>query len=607
VPGPASTDIVLFGEFRLDRRRGVLSRKDEKGAFAPVAAGSRALEILGVLVERPGELVSRGEIIAAVWAGTAVEDSNLNVQVAALRRILDKERTEESHIQTVSGRGYRFTAPVTRIAADAAPPPSRLPSLPDTPSLAVMPFHNMGGDPARPSRRGWAIAGAAATLMLVIMGLAWWFLPAWRAVKPTDHAPAAAAISPPIVAPRLSIVVLPFADLSRDPGQQYLADGVTEDLTTDLSRIEHILVISRNSAFTYRDKPVNAKQVGRELGVRYLLEGSVERSGNKIRVNAQLVDAETDAHLWAERFDRDLGDLFAIQNEITARIAITLNFRLAAAEAARPTERPDAVEYILRGQAAFIKGGFSHKTYAEAIGWFERALALEPRSVEAQAWLAEGLTIGLIGGSSDDSASDIARAEKLIADALAVSPDYRRAHIAKSMLRRAQGRPEESAAESETVLASDPNSVNALINLSWCKAMTGSLDEAIPLAEQAIRLSPRDPFLAGFYGRIGWLHLLQLRTGNAVLWLERARSIDPRSVQARSFLAAAYALEGETERAAAELAAVRRLSGNDTYSSLAHLRAAGFSGSGYWGVPKVRALFEAVYFAGLRKAGMPEE
>jgi TolB-like protein/cytochrome c-type biogenesis protein CcmH/NrfG len=434
---------------------------------------------------------------------------------------------------------------------------------------------------------------------------------AWRAGKPADHAaatgPAAAAIAAPLVAPRLSIVVLPFANLSRDPGQQYLADGITEDLTTDLSRMERMLVISRGSAFTYKDKPVNAKQIGRELGVRYLLEGGVARSGDRIRVNAQLVDAETDTHLWAERFDRDLGDLFALQNEITARIAITLNFRLAAAEAARPTERPDVFEYILRGQAAFIRGGFSRQAYAEAIGWFERAVTLDPRSVEAQAWLAEGLTIGLIGGFSDDSVIDIARAEKLIADALAVSPDYLRPHIAKSWLRRAQGRPEESAAESETVLASNPNSVAALFNLSWCKAMTGSLDEAIPLAERAIRLSPRDPFLDGFYARIGWLHLLQSRTGDAVLWLEKARSVNPRSVQARSFLTAAYALEGETERAAAELAAVRRFSGNDHYSSLARLRAAGFSGSGYWGVPKVRARFEATYFAGLRKAGMPKK
>jgi adenylate cyclase len=143
--------------------------------------------------------------------------------------------------------------------------------------------------------------------------------------------------STPVAAPRLSIVVLPFANLSNDPEQQYFADGVTEDLTTDLSRIADMLVISRNTAFTYRNKPVDTKQIGRELGVRYLLEGSIRRAGNRVRVNAQLIDAKSDAHLWAERFDGDMVDLFALQDEITSRIAVALNLELISAEAARMT------------------------------------------------------------------------------------------------------------------------------------------------------------------------------------------------------------------------------------------------------------------------------
>src|SRR5216684_2950200 len=143
--------------------------------------------------------------------------------------------------------------------------------------------------------------------------------PAAVAALPAANAPLATPNSQPAVAPRLSIVVLPFANLSSDPEQQYFADGITEDLTTDLSRIEGSFVISRNTAFTYRDKPVNTKQIGRELGVRYVLEGSVRRSGKQVRVNAELIDAETDAHMWAERFERDTGDLFALQNEITSR------------------------------------------------------------------------------------------------------------------------------------------------------------------------------------------------------------------------------------------------------------------------------------------------
>ena len=180
--------------------------------------------------------------------------------------------------------------------------------------------------------------------------------------------------------------------------QQYFADGITEDLTTDLSRIAGMLVISRNTAFTYRNKPVDTKQIGRELGVRYVLEGSVRRSGNRVRVNAQLIDAETDAHLWAERFDRDTSDLFALQDEITGRIAATLNIELVRAEAARTTEHPEALDYILRGRAAMNKPP-TRDNYAEAIGMFERALALEPRSAEAQSLLAWALAGRVMTGT----------------------------------------------------------------------------------------------------------------------------------------------------------------------------------------------------------------
>ena len=185
---------------------------------------------------------------------------------------------------------------------------------------------------------------------------------------PASSAPLATPVSQSAGAPRLSIVVLPFANLSNDPEQQYFADGITEDLTTDLSRIADMLVISRNTAFTYKDKPVDAKQIGRELGVRYVLEGSVRRSGNQVRVNAQLIDAETDAHLWAERFDRDTGDLFALQDEITSRIAIALNLELIGAEAARPTDHPDALDYILRGRAAIRDAANDVKTMQRRSG-----------------------------------------------------------------------------------------------------------------------------------------------------------------------------------------------------------------------------------------------
>jgi adenylate cyclase len=238
-----------------------------------------------------------------------------------------------------------------------------------------------------------AIATATAAA-LVIAVVAWCGWPATRSSSTPPAAVAAAgttSIAQPFLAPRLSIVVLPFVNLSNDPEQQYFADGITEDLTTDLSRLADMLVISRNTAFTYRNKPVDTKQIGRELGVRYVLEGSVRRSGNQVRVNAQLIDAETDTHLWAERFDGDTSDLFALQNDITSRIAVALNVEVLAAEVARATENnPDALDYALQGRAALAQPP-GLDSYGEAINSFEHALALDPQSVQAKGWLANAL------------------------------------------------------------------------------------------------------------------------------------------------------------------------------------------------------------------------
>jgi adenylate cyclase len=402
------------------------------------------------------------------------------------------------------------------------------------------------------------------------------------------------------VAPRLSIVVLPFSNLSDDQGQQYFADGITEDLTTDLSRLAGMLVISRNTAFTYRNKRVDTRQIGRELCVRYVLEGSVRRADNRVRVNAQLIDAETDTHLWAERFDGDAGDLFALQDEITSRIAVALDLELIAAEAARPTENPDAVDYILQGRAA-VSNPRSRGKYVEAISLFERALALDSQSVAAQSWLALTLANRVINQMTDCTAADIARAKGLVGQVLAASPRSATVHFAKGEVLRAQKRYEEAIPEYETVLAFDRNSASALLALGHCKLMTGSIEELIPLVEQAIRLSPRDPQIAVMYYRIGEVHLLQSSADKAISWLEKGSSANPELHYVHAFLASAHALNGATERAAAELAEARRLVGNDQYSSIARLKA------GYLGVPKIRALFEATYLVGLHKAGVPEE
>jgi len=525
-------EVFQFEGFRLHRPGGDLYRRDERGAFVPITIGSRALDVLGVLVGRPGDLVSRREIIAAVWPSTVVEDSNLNMQIAALRRVLDEARAEGSCIQTISGRGYRFVVPVTRVAAQAR------------------------SNVAAPTQSG--------------------------------------VLAPP----RLSIVVLPFTNLSDDREQQYFADGITDDLTTDLSRLENMFVISRNTAFTYRTKAVDSREIGRELGVRYVLEGSIRRSGAQVRLNAQLIDTATGAHLWAERFDGEISDLFTLQNDITGQIAAALTLELVGAEASRPPEDADALDNILRGRAA-LSNPRSRRTYAEAMILFERALALDPRSVGAQCWLAVTLASRVINQMTDTTAADIARAEGLVAKALAASPRRTIVHFARGEVVRAQRRYDQAIPIYETVLASDRNSVWALFALGACKLMTGSVEEVIPLMERAIRLSPRDPQIAVMCYRIGEVHLLQSRIDKAIAWLERARSANLELPYVHAFLASAFALKGETERAVAELDQARRLS--DGYSSIAQLTA------GFFWVPRTRPLFEATYLAGLRKAGMPEE
>ena len=451
----------------------------------------------------------------------------------------------------------------------------------------------------RRDRTKLAVISAAAAA-LVIAGAVWWVWPAPRlqvASAPTS----ASALQ--LVAPRMSIVVLPFANLSNEPDQQYFADGITEDLTTDLSRISGMFVISRNSAFTYRNKPVETRQIGRELGVRYVLEGSVQRSGNQVRVNAQLIDAETGAHLWAERFDRDIGDLFALQSEITSRIAIALNLELMRAEAARPTDNPNAMDYIFKGRAALYRGN-PRESAAEAIGLFERALVLDPRSVEAQSRLANALVLhGQEGGTApDDGSADFKRAEVLIEQALASSPEYPVAHLARANLLANQRRCEDAIPEYEKVLAVDRNA-NVAAGLGYCVFLTGGSDaEAIELTEQAIRLSPRDPSIAFRYAGIGLVHLFYSRTDEAIPWLEKARRANPKAAGPRWFLACAYGLKGELDHAAAELAEAQRLVGSDKYSTIARVRE-----NGPLNTPALRDRFEGVFLVGLRKAGLPEE
>jgi adenylate cyclase len=371
--------------------------------------------------------------------------------------------------------------------------------------------------------------------------------------------PPAAPIPQTINAPRLSIVVLPFTNLSNDPEQQYFADGITDDLTTDLSRIAGMIVISRNTAFTYRNKLIDTRQIGFELSVRYVLEGSVRRSGNQIRINAQLIDAETDTHLWAERFNSDVADLIALQEEVTSRIAVALNLELVAAEALRSIEHPDALDYILRARAENAKPP-SRERNTKVMDLLERALALDPHSVEAQSWLAASLVSRIIDDLTDTAATDLVRAEGLVDRALAASARSSLPHFARAQVLRAQRRYADAIPEYEAALALNPNHLTAFFALGQCKLFTGSIEETIPLVERAIRLSPRDPSIVVWSHEVARVHLLQSRIDEAILWLEKARGVNPVLPYVHAHLASAYALKGEAARATAELAEARRLS-----------------------------------------------
>ena len=275
-------------------------------------------------------------------------------------------------------------------------------------------------------------------------------------------------------------------------------------------------------------------------------------------------------------------------------------------EAARATEHSDVLDYIFRGRAEYSNPP-TRKRYAEQIHWFELAFAIAPRSVEAQGELAAVLAARVLDQMADSADLDLERAEALAGRALAASPRSALAHFAKAQVLRAQGRPEEAIPEYETVLSINRNWVFVTSTLGWRKFWTGSIDQAMGFFEQAIRLSPRDPDIGLTHFRIGLVHLAQSRTEEAIRWLEKARSAIPEHPNARAALASAYALEGEIDRGAAELAEARRLVGDDRYSSIARLKDTGYIGMlGYFGAPKIRALLELTYFVGLRKAGMPE-
>jgi adenylate cyclase len=407
--------------------------------------------------------------------------------------------------------------------------------------------------------------------------------------------------SPPREPPRLSIVVLPFANLSNNPEQEYFADGITEDLTTDLSRISGSFVIARNTAFTYKGKSVDVKRVGRELGVRYVLEGSVRRTGDQVRVNVQLIEAETGAHLWADRFDTDRANLAEAQDEITGRLARTLNLELVK-DAGRRIEQeaaadPNARDLVMFGRAMSLRP-MSPATRQEALRIFERALEVDPESVDAKIGIASQLVSNVADGWSSSVPEDETRAEKLLLEALERDANRAWAHGTMAQLRRMQNRLAEAKIDWETTIALDRNDAFAIRQLGTTLMYLGQPKAAIPHIEKAIRLKPHDPVANN---SLGLCHLLLGHVDEAIVSLTRARTANPRLYFVHLYLAGALGLRGDLDEAKAEITEAIKL--KPEVNSLER-----WGAYAVWTTnPEYRALAEPTLYVGLRLAGFPDE
>jgi TolB-like protein len=436
----ADGDIYRFGPFGLDPNAGILFRGAE-----PTMLGSRAAALLRLLLERAGAPVSKDALIEAAWPGLAVEDSNLTVQIAALRRVLEGADQGGNWIETLPRRGYRYVGPTVAT-----------------------------GNPRDDDVRTWS--------------------------------PALALPDKP------SIAVLPFSNLSGDPEQQYFADGMVDDIITGLSRIKWLFVIARNSSFTYKGLPVDVKQVGRELGVRYVLEGSVRKAADRVRITGQLIDASTGAHVWADRYDRTFDDVFALQDEIALSAVGAIEPSLRRAEVERvKRKRPDsldAYDLVLQAQPD-VDSGMPDRA-AKALTLLRRALALDPAYALAHAFAAmchhnRFLRAGLL---EEDRSASIRHAQAAIShgqdDALALT--FAGFSIGMDGHDRAA-----AFTAFEAALALSPSSALTFIFGSVILGWTGDADRAIAWGERGMRLSPFDSWGFAAFGSVALGHFLRGR------------------------------------------------------------------------------------------------
>jgi TolB-like protein/Flp pilus assembly protein TadD len=513
-----------LGPFRLDAEAQVLFRGTD-----PLPLGHRAVALLRVLVEHPVDLISKDMLIEAAWAGLAVEESNLTVQIAALRRVLAEEPGGDRWIETLPRRGYRFVGPLATVEDKATPALSlhqKAPPLPDRPSIAVLPFQNLSGDPA----------------------------------------------------------------------QDYFADGMVEDIIGALSRIRWLFVIARNSSFTYKGRSVDVKQVGRELGVRYVLEGSVRKVANRVRISGELIDASNAAHLWADRFDGSLDDIFDLQDRVSASVAGAIGPKLEQAEIERakrkPTENLDAYDYFLRGMANVHS--WTRDSNDIALRLFYKAIELDAEFATAHGTAAYCYVLRKLNGWMTERQQEIPEAVRLARRAVELGRDdavaLSRGGHALGLL---AGDLDSAVAFVDRALWLNPNLAAAWFLSGWVRIFRGESETAIERFERAMRLSPLDPILCSMQNGIGFVHFLAGRYAESSLWAEKSFREQPNYLPATCVTAASHALAGRPEQARLAMARLRQIDPTLRVSNL-----------GDW-YPLRRAGDLAKLQEGLRRAGLP--
>lgn len=540
----ASDMIIRFEGFELDLRRGCLRAGDREIELRP-----KSFEVLRYLVENAGRLVPKDELSKTIWPNVIVADESLSRCISDVRVALND--TEQRIIKTLPRRGYLLAVPVWLADLDSPP---------------------------------------AAT--------------AKRSGSDSDAAEAPVETTMSAGAPLFSLVVLPFTSLSGDLAQNYLADVITEGLTTCLSRIRGAFVIARSTASTYRGKVADARRIGRELGVRYVLEGSEQHSGSRVRVSTQLIDVETGAHLWADRFDVDQTDLFQMQDEIVMRLARALQIELAAVETARISlTHPGsacAEELALNGEAIFLRYGPTREESEAAFDLCERAVGIDPNNVLALSILAERHAVRLTTMQSTDREADIRSGEDLASRALVNGPNSYHAHHAMARMLVAQKRAEEAMIEAERSLRLNPSFIPAYLPLCQANLMLGLPEKTIDYAHRAIRLSPPDPYLYVFYAQEALACIMLQQDDRAVACLRQAVANNPRFPAAVAYLTAALALTGQEAEARETLKQYLSLRGTKA-RTIAPWRAMAYSDN-----PVYLAFRERIH-EGLRKAGLPEQ